>query len=586
MKGLKITSVFFFAVLLTACHRPAAETRHVTFPPQSPELAAIDSLLWTQPDSALTRLILCYDTVSDRHYANLLLAELLYKNDYAQTNRAELQNAMKYFDSLSCPFLTARIHYINGVGYYERDSVVPACKEYLKAVETMEEHFTEKELVGKRAKFMAFAYTRLLDVYSDQYLHEQAIAFAKRSFPYYKKLNNSSWQLARMFEEIGSHYDMMEQLDSAFYYYNKALTTLPDSNNLTYRDIATIQVYLSYKKGACADSSLKYLYDLSARSESEKEFLSRYAIIGGVYYYEGIYDSAWNYLNSVFSTSSNIALKKQSAEWLAHICKAQGKNDELIEYASFLIPYANQEENQSELKSQLTELYNVFLQTDLERKHKQTIKKQLSQFVILIGLFLVVMVVVVLLYRRSLKHRNKLKKQIELERNVHQMQRAALSGRLRQSNRKVRDMENEIHLQGVHQTKSLEKEIKTFEDEPICRLILDRVNKGQFKSQMNYLVYKSYALNKVQLLELSEAANRHFNKFTIRLKKTYPQLTKNDLHYCCLYLLGLNDTDVYALMQRAYNTVNERNNKIKKILGSDDSITVALRSFANNQTTN
>ena len=214
------------------------------------------------------------------------------------------------------------------------------------------------------------------------------------------------------------------------------------------------------------------------------------------------------------------------------------------------------------------------------------IKKQLSQYIILIGLFLVVVVVVMVLYRRSLKHRNKLKKQIELERNVHLMQRAALSGRLKQSNRKVRDMEKEINLQSVYQTKSLEKEVEAFEDEPICRLIIDRVNKGQFKSQMNYLVYKSYALNKVQLLELNEAANRHFNKFTIRLKKTHPQLTKKDLDYCCLYLLGLSDTDVYALMQRAYNTVNERNNKLKKILSSDDSITVALRSFANNQTTN
>lgn len=85
----------FVAMVMTACHRPV-ETVH-TPSAQRRELAAIDSLMWTYPDSALTRLIPCFDDASyaameesDRHYAHLLLAELLYKNDYTQTNRADL----------------------------------------------------------------------------------------------------------------------------------------------------------------------------------------------------------------------------------------------------------------------------------------------------------------------------------------------------------------------------------------------------------------------------------------------------------------------------------------------------------------
>ena len=149
----------------------------------SSELSAIDSLLWQRPDSALACLLPYFDTCCaaehDRHYAHLLLSELLYKNDYAQTNRAELQDAVVYFDSLAqndnahtrrrhcgldpqspsqkdiLAFLAARAHYIYGVGYYEQDSAVPACREYLKALEIMEDQFAEKELVGKKAQFMA-----------------------------------------------------------------------------------------------------------------------------------------------------------------------------------------------------------------------------------------------------------------------------------------------------------------------------------------------------------------------------------------------------------------------------------------------
>ncbi|MBR3491681.1 MAG: hypothetical protein IKH44_05230 [Bacteroidales bacterium] len=74
-------------------------------------MTSIDSLMWQQPDSALMCLLPCFDTCCrdgvhtvstayNCHYAHLLLAELLYKNDNPQINRPELQQAVSYFDSL------------------------------------------------------------------------------------------------------------------------------------------------------------------------------------------------------------------------------------------------------------------------------------------------------------------------------------------------------------------------------------------------------------------------------------------------------------------------------------------------------
>jgi hypothetical protein len=99
---------------------------------------------------------------------------------------------------------------------------------------------------------------------------------------------------------------------------------------------------------------------------------------------------------------------------------------------------------------------------------------------------------------------------------------------------------------------------------------------------VDYINYKDAALNKQQLLELRLAADHHFNQFTVRLKKAFPKLTNSDLDYCCLYLLGLTDADVAALMQRAYNTVIERNGKIRKILGSENPLTITLTDLAKN----
>jgi len=118
------------------------------------ELSVIDSLMWTHPDSAFAQLQAFaerheVDSLDDfnEHYFHLLLSELLYKNEYAQTNRDDLLLAVDYYDSLvavggthvdkDIVFLDARAHYIDGVGYYEMDSVVPACEHYLKAAEPM-----------------------------------------------------------------------------------------------------------------------------------------------------------------------------------------------------------------------------------------------------------------------------------------------------------------------------------------------------------------------------------------------------------------------------------------------------------------
>ena len=160
--------ILFLAVVLAACssRHPVetlvipSESGNIASPYQ--QLQAIDSLMWRQPDSALMVLVDFAatpkaDSLSafEGHYCQMLLSELLYKNDCEQSNREKLLKAVRYFDSIvgadetdarkadtrgvslrdRNAFFDARAHYINGVGFYERDSVVETCEEYLKALE-------------------------------------------------------------------------------------------------------------------------------------------------------------------------------------------------------------------------------------------------------------------------------------------------------------------------------------------------------------------------------------------------------------------------------------------------------------------
>ena len=161
-------------------------------------LAVIDTLMWHHPDSALVVMMEFAASpeadsldVFEGHYCQVLVAELLYKNFYKQSNRKELVKAVGYFDSIDDGFLAARTHYINGVGLYERDSVVAACGEYLKALEIVETHFPNLETQDVAAlqvehlpRFMGLTYGRLAELFSGQFMQEPAIVCCKKALAY------------------------------------------------------------------------------------------------------------------------------------------------------------------------------------------------------------------------------------------------------------------------------------------------------------------------------------------------------------------------------------------------------------------
>ena len=490
MKYRGIAVFLFFAVLLAACHRPAVEMQSATSPQQPSALAAVDTLLWTQPDSALTRLLQCYDKVDDRHYANLLLSELLYKNYYEQTNRTKLLQAVAYYDSVSSPFLAARAHYINGVGYYERDSVVSDCKEYLKALENMEEHFAETELVGKKAQFMAMTYTRLTDIFSDQYLHEQAIYFGKQSLGYYYRYDVEPWHIAWMLDEIGSHYTMIEQWDSAEYYYDKAIEILPDTNNLTFRDVISAQSLLCYYQTKQQKAIISRLKQMLTLSESEHECLSRCMLIGEIYYQEGVWDSAFYYLNQVFNATEQVDSKILTAQYLQNICLKTGDSLLINNYILYLSRQTDVGDAKASLHSQLTDLCLVFSQGRNEAFHRQQ-NKRLLKFWAAVVVFLFSAVAITTSFfikfkKRDRKQKETMKKQMEAERKAHAVQQAALSGKLKKSNWLLRETTRQLESYNSLQATTFNKEttvpdLNAFKESSVC--------KEKYRNSERYLRY-------------------------------------------------------------------------------------------------
>ena len=641
---LFVIGLFLFA--LAACTQRAKVPEPVEGPTHnntpSLKLSAIDSLMWKQPDSAFVLLqefvvgpeAKELDTF-DGHYCQVLISELLYKNDCEQTNREALLQAVDFFDSLivnqhdanKCEvvtqkqnvFLDARAHYINGVGYYERENVVEACVEYLKALEVMEERFVEKELVGKKAQFMTYIYNRLGDMFEEQLLAEPAIACYKQALFYCKREPTSIYGIPVLLYSLGIQYEIANQKDSAAFYYNEALENMPDFDNIHYRDIVTAKSVLAYNLGFCVDSvinNLKYVISLTS-DVHEKTY--RYLTLGNILFESRMYDSSRFYLETVFEQQDDIQSRIVAAENLCSIFQKEGDSVKARKYSSYLADFTMAEIEKKKDVSRINEMFKNHLAQKQEKRAEEEREKAIKRVIkIIIPIAVIIALVIIILAKFRSKmllkeqqeeadrmlgeteqqHKEELKRRqaetektleerdkqhaeiLKAERQTHRMEQAAISGRLKRSNQEVRELKDQIKRK--EEMNACRKQAESFNDEPICRLIMERVHYGQFKSKIDCELYKSYALDKQQLLDLRMAADRHFSQFTLRLRKAYPKLTSIDIDYCCLYLLNLTYADVSALMQRAYNTVVERDSKIQKIIGSEKSLPVTLMDIAQN----
>ena len=710
-KCLNVIGILLVLLLFPYCGRQDARQMEGQGSSPHAALAEIDSLMWRQADSAfvlLQEFVVSPEAEEldtfDGHYCQVLISELLYKNDYEQTNREDLLQAVSYFDSLVCQtpplqrgagglknpqspehndnltFLTARAHYINGVGYYENDSIVQACAEYLKTLELMESHFVDKALKGHKARFMALTYGRLGDMFEEQLLAEPAITCYKQALFYCRREPTSKYGLSVLLYRLGIQYDIVDQKDSAAFYYDEALANMPDFDNLHYRDLMSNKaIFAFYNLDYSSDSVINILKHLVTLSADEEERTTRLLTLGNILFEDKQYDSSRMYLETVFEQQDDITSKIMAAENLSVICQMAGDSIEARKYASFLVGFTMSEIEKKTDASKVNEMFKEYLvkkqvkQAGMARK--DAVMRSLEIFtpiaiVVALAIFIIVkhrsekllmeqqekadrmlgeterqhkdelrrrqveaekqledkekhyqseletkeaearkeleerdrqheeelrlrqaeaeklledkekhhrqeMEAKEIEARKELEEKDKRHvKELEAERQTHRMEQAAIAGRLKRSNQELRELKDQIKQMDDLAAKT--EVAASFNEEPICRLIMDRVNEGQFKSKIDYIIYKDSALDKQQLLDLRLAVDRHFGQFTARLKKAYPELTNSDLDYCCLYLLGLTDADIAALMQRTYNTVFERNGKMRKIFGSENPLPITL----------
>ena len=428
-KCLNVIGILLMLLLFPYCGGREAQPSEVKDNNAHAALAEIDSLMWRRADSAfvlLQEFVVSPEAKEldtyDEHYCQVLISELLYKNYKQQSNRNDLLRAVDFFDSLTAnthgmsskernAFLEARAHYMNGVGFYEQGNVVQACSEYLKALEVMEGYFEEKALTGKKAQFMANTYNRMGDLFSEQFMMESAITCYENALVYCKIEPTSPIGVSNILYRIGKQYDKKNEIENARLYYGRALKNMTVTDNIVYRDIVANKALCDYKMGDVPEQSLDELSIVIKQATTENERLNRYLTIGGIYFSEGIYDSALLYLKPVFE-NDEIGLQSQAASYLRIIYDSIGNREQSNVYSRFLTHQNKSEGENKALVSELEAVFKTYMNQKQKKEAEEARKKSIRETIEIV-VFITALFILAILVIAKQKSKQLLKKQQE-----------------------------------------------------------------------------------------------------------------------------------------------------------------------------
>lgn len=276
--------------------------------------------------------------------------------------------------------------------------------------------------------------------------------------------------------------------------------------------------------------------------------LAQYYTLGLLFEAECQYDSAIFYLEKSLNRI-NYATQTASADLLMKCCQAIGDTTKFLYYKSVYGNNFSKFRNNSIIETNLVILFETYKENRLQIINNINAKSRNKQKVLI--LFSILTVIITIFYK------------IKIHNTI------------------VKSNKNIIAKDKTLEAMKRKMEANPFINESICKSILETTHIQQFKSKVNFDIYKEYALSKEQMLLLRDAADRHYNSFTQRLQNEYPELTYDDIDYCCLYLLGLKDADVSAFKQRSYRAVCDRNKKLKHIFKTNLTVSIFLNNLVN-----
>lgn len=536
----------YLLILLSVLYGLTSCTTKPSSSSSSSVFFALDSLLETHPDSALSR-IRGIDMHSlfgaERAEYALLLVKAMDKNYIPLESDSLIMIAVDYYKNRSKSLdQQAKSYYYLGRVYQETGNDILAVDAFLKTLDIVDKQGA--------SKLQLYATINLAACYYYQDLYSRAMKRYQKATEIANQLGDSS-SLFFPLRATGRIYMSMNQPDSALVYYEKSLALTKSLGDSV--------------RGAAVLSDIAQFYNIRQMYDKANEYISRAINISSdadrIYYYSlkgdilsksNRLDSAHYYLekcldiNNIYSyVSLNYALY--------NLEKKVGNYKKAVDYADNYIVYYDSIQHQIQ-RAEITKLMNDYA---LESHKKEIDARQKSFMQYLVIGFLVLLSICVFVFF----HIDRQKKQtlIGLQQNMmhNRSQLSQLQHKLAKSNTEIR-MERQENESTQHQLQLRQKELcmRLFEASAACKMIQD------FSSAKRQKKYPKELTDK-ERVKMQQTISEIYIDFIHRQQQAFPQLSQGDIYCCVLAYMGFSNSLIGYVMGVDPNVVTQRRYRIK-----------------------
>lgn len=512
------------STILFSCSPPSVK---------NPLLLRADSLMETQPDSALTIL----ESISspeklpraDRAFYALLFTQAQHKNFIPLEDDSLIKIAVDYYGDKKKSLNAAKAHYYLGVTYWDMDRVSFAVDEYLTAI----------RLFPREDEFMAVIYDNLGECYEAEDMYDVAINAYRESYDIIKDRNNEVYPL----RGIARIFLLQNKMDSALHYFQQVLDyaiELKDSNLIgaLYHDIA--MVYNEQKNYIQAEESISKALGIMSEDESVNARLFKADILLSL----NKLDSAIYYfckdLNQLEMTG-----KAFCYNGLYKIAKKKGEWKVATEYMETYMLLFDSIQGMTDNK----ELARLMDKHQLE-EHKRVLSEHTRTsliYLLTISITLIVVCVFIFMFidrKRKIRIID-LQKELNLKRVDAALLRDAETSESNDehiNNRKVEVLKQQLHL---------------------CKLVFKSTQCSETLETMKKASQKQLIDLDYMREEIKDAIWKSFVDVMDSINVGVAKLTKEDQYFCILILLNCSKSVIMELMDDTSDALKTRKNRIK-----------------------
>lgn len=500
------------------------------------------------------------------------------------THRSDsaMQLAVKYFDRHGTALQRTRAWYLLGRIYCDMLLYGNALTAFDAALAVQPDD--DSTVCRYKARASSWAGS----VYEEKNLHKDALRYNKMAYDYARKADVPT-VLVYSLRDIGRSYCYLNEFKIGIQYYRKSAITAKSINAKDLYEMVMYELAGVYTDAGMSEEAHDALC-LSFSPVVYEALASYYFIWADYYRLKGMPDSAIVY-NKKGMTYGLKRKNKKAALDVARLYAKTGNKDEAIRFYETYSAYVDSVDNAETVQygNILSRMEQMF---DVERQNVVLADTKLRLTVFLYIVILVVFVAAVLTVRYLNKRKAAYRKRQEsIDQYWCRLRNKDLQT-IQANEKRIAELEKELSSSTETLTEIRKKLIETEVDmlgKQNEQILSEQRHKDVLVDELEASeIYKRFHTPGVRhdssdYLQLKDALNTAYNRFTHRLEELYPEIRYEELYICCLVKIKLASKEICSIMDYKANKVGMTKTrlyqKIFKVKGSVADFDNFIRNF-------